>query len=34
MLTRLACGLLERACHHLDRLLSAPTSWLWKDDNS
>ncbi len=31
MLNRLATGCLERAAHHLDRLLSAPTSWLWKD---
>lgn len=31
MISRLLGGCLDRACHHLDRLLSAPTSWLWKD---
>lgn len=31
MISRLLGGCLDRACHHLDRLLSAPTSWLWQD---
>jgi hypothetical protein len=31
MLSRLVSAAIDRCCHHLDRLLSAPTSWLWKD---
>jgi len=31
MLSRLLGGCLDRACHYLDRLLSAPSAWLWKD---
>lgn len=31
MLSRLLSGCLDRACHYLDLVLSAPTSWLWKD---